>query len=92
MLGLGMAMQTPDDAHLIATNEEIGDGLERKEPTWSGDIPVPVLVDAIAPQEICPPQALQPTRSAYRLIDWLSAIALLVMSLALLFLIWRSPL
>jgi hypothetical protein len=63
---------------------------QRSEPTLNLD--VPMLLDAVNPSvfTLAEPPRQSRERTSYRLIDWLSAIALVVMSLALAFALDRS--
>jgi hypothetical protein len=62
----------------------------RSEPTLNPD--VPMLLDAVDPRvfTLAEPPRQSRERTSYRLIDWLSAIALVVMSLAFAFALDRS--
>ena len=63
---------------------------QRSEPTLNLD--VPTLLDAVDPSifTLAEPPRQSRERTSYRLIDWLSAIALVVMSLAFAFALNRS--
>ena len=78
----------PVGDQLAAVREPMMRGLEKlSEPSRNPE--VPVLVDVVYPDVIVRTPAQRDPRSQYRMIDWLSAIALLVISGAFVFAVDR---